>query len=113
MGAATQTQTAETDEEDMSEHAHKFNGTLVKNKGRCTCGAWATYYQGAYTEVTHPASIKGLESRLARLKDPESSAGAWDGPTFIPFKTGGRSPASSQEREPMFNHDLTTRIKDE
>jgi len=53
-------------------HEHKFNASLVDGHGRCSCGAWGRYKPrtGAWTEVTHPGQIKGLETRLKRLSAP-------------------------------------------
>ncbi len=59
-----------------TEHVHKFNATILGNgKGRCSCGAWANWsrYEKRWGEpIQHAPTVKGLENRLARFKDPES-----------------------------------------
>ncbi len=51
-------------------HSHRFNATLINNRGRCKCGAWGRYYKKAgWTEVTHLGQIKGLETMLKKLAD--------------------------------------------
>ena len=93
------------------EHVCKYNGTLVSGKGRCRCGSWATWDRvlKTYEPVTHPATIKGLETRLARIKDPETTASDEHAPpAFV-----NRYHSDKLTRAPAYNHDLTTRIKDD
>lgn len=58
------------------EHVHKFNMTLIRWHGRCSCGAWSRWSKfnnppGYGPPFTHEPTIKGLETRLAKFKDPE------------------------------------------
>ncbi len=56
----------------MSEtrHEHRFNATLIRRKGRCSCGAWATRVGKEWVLVRHAPTMKALETRLRRLQDP-------------------------------------------
>jgi len=47
-------------------HEHRFNATTIRHVGRCACGTFGKHYAGTWTVVTHPATAKGLETRLAR-----------------------------------------------
>lgn len=57
----------------MTDHEHKFNASLVEWHGKCGCGVWGRYSKRyrAWKEVTNPTSIKGLDTRLSRLQDPD------------------------------------------
>ena len=55
----------------MSEHVHRFNATLLTHVGRCSCGAFGKHYRGAWTTVTHAASIKGIQTQLDKLRAPD------------------------------------------
>jgi len=96
------------------EHVCKYNGTLVSGKGRCRCGSWATWDRSlkTYSPVTHPATIKGLETRLRNIQDPESGTGAYEENRRPPEK-GDRYQSGKLSRDIVYNHDLTTRIKDD
>jgi hypothetical protein len=54
-------------------HVHKFNATLLRRRGRCSCGAWAkwsTRERRWGDPVTHAPRAKGLETRLRKFHDP-------------------------------------------
>lgn len=60
----------------MSAHVHRFNGTLIRYKGRCSCGAWASYHRATNTYSPCGAiTAKGLETRLRNLRDPDHDPG--------------------------------------
>jgi len=88
------------------EHVHKFNATLVDGHGRCACGAWARRNRIEKCwggPIQHVPSVKGLETRLRRLQDPN-----FEYPTYP--KT---SPAVVAEKERDFtagrhNRDLVS-----
>lgn len=57
----------------MTEHVHKFNGTLLRWRGRCACGVWSSWDRDAKTwgpPYQSERLMKGLETQLRRFQDP-------------------------------------------
>ena len=79
----------------MSDHVHKFNATLIRGNGRCTCGAWARYDRStkSYGPPLGSSYSKGLETRLARAKDPN-----FEYPRDPEFKRSDDHPFTEEER---------------
>jgi len=55
----------------MSDHVHRYNGTMIRGHGRCSCGAWARYDRKtrSYGAPFGETYTKGLETRVRRYQD--------------------------------------------
>lgn len=53
-------------------HIHRYNGTLIRGHGRCSCGSWARYNRKTRTYGTPfgETYAKGLETRARRYHEP-------------------------------------------
>lgn len=92
----------------MTEHEHKFNGTILQGHGRCSCGTWAKWSRSerAYTKVYDGPYAKGLETRLARLRDPDHSYPKHRGGPEAPLpehRAGDVDPAPPKQPHPGHN----------